>query len=269
MDRLLLSVVALLFFGYLSAQERPIKTVYFEFDKFNLPNNQIEIIVNFIKRIDTAKVESIQIYGYCDDRGANQYNDELSKKRVLTVQNILTENGFNKSKIIVFEGKGRVVLKKEELENIYEIRSKNRRVDLFAVNKNSFGNGIYNSFQENHKVGDRIYLDNILFLLGSSKLTEQSKKELDKIIILLQKHKSLEFKIIGHVCCTSSKHSDAIDIETTEPKLSLNRAKAVYNYLNGKGINRLRMQYSGNGNKSPLGKGDAQDRRVEFLIIKN
>ena len=61
MDRLLVSVVALLFFGYLSAQERPIETVYFEFDKFNLPNNQIEIIVNFIKRIETAKVEAIQI----------------------------------------------------------------------------------------------------------------------------------------------------------------------------------------------------------------
>ena len=267
MERLL-SVVALLFWGYLSAQERPIETVYFEFDKFNLPNNQIETIVNFIKRIDTAKVESIQIYGYCDDRGANQYNDELSRKRVLTVQNILTENGFNKSKIIVFEGKGRVILKKDEPENLYEIRSKNRRVDLFAVNKNSFGNGIYNSFQENHKVGDRIYLDNILFSLGSSKLTEQSKKELDKIIILLQKHKTLEFEIKGHVCCTSELSSDAIDKETAERKLSVNRAKNVFKYLMDNGINSLRMRYSGLGNKFPLGQGDALDRRVEFLILK-
>ena len=38
---------------------------------------------------------------------------------------------------------------------------------------------------------------------------------------------------------------------------------------NSKGINRLRMHYSGNGNQSPLGKEKALDRRVEFLIIKN
>lgn len=264
-----LYILSLLLFSHLSAQDKPIETVYFDFNKFKLNYNQIETIVDFIQKLDTTSVESIQIYGYCDDRGTNDYNYKLSKKRVSTVQRILTENGFNKNKIVIIEGKGRVILSKDQIENLSETRSKNRRVDVFVVNKNSFGNGIYNSLHDNHKIGDRIYLENILFALGSSKLIEKSKKELDKIIVLLQKHKSLEFKIIGHVCCTSNKLSDAIDKETTEPKLSLNRAKTVYNYLNIKGINRLRMHYSGNGNQSPLGKGDALDRRVEFLIIKN
>jgi outer membrane protein OmpA-like peptidoglycan-associated protein len=261
-------ILLLLYSSFLLAQGKLVETVYFEFDKFTLDNNQKQTIVHFIKKMDTTKVESIQIYGYCDDRGANDYNFELSKNRVITVQNILTENGFNKNKIAIIEGKGRVIVQKDRVENISETRSKNRRVDLFIVRKNSFGNGIYNSFQEEHKVGDRIYLENIHFAFGSSTLTEQSKKELDNIVLLLQQQKTLEFEIRGHVCCTPSYFQDAIDKDTRERKLSLNRAKNVYRYLMLKGINSLRMHYVGSGNKFPLGQGDALDRRVEFLILK-
>ena len=258
----------LLWFGCLFAQEKTIETVYFEFDKYALPEKQEQIVVDFIKTIDTAKIESIQIYGYCDDRGDNDYNYKLSKNRVETVQKILTNNGFNKNKIVIIEGKGRVVIKKDTVENLNETRSKNRRVDLILVKKNSFGKGIYNSFQKKHTVGDRIFLENILFVMGSSKLTTKSKEELDKIAVQLQKDKTMEFEIRGHVCCTPSYYNDAIDKETKERKLSLNRAKTVYRYLLSKNINSLRMNYKGCGNQFPLGKGDALDRRVEFLISK-
>lgn len=262
------SVIVLLLFSCLSAQEKTVETVYFEFDKFTLYKQQVQIIVDFIKKTDTSKVETIQIYGYCDDRGENDYNYTLSKNRVKTVENILVTNGFNKNKIVIVEGKGRVILKNDALENITETRSKNRRVDLFLVKKNSFGNSIYNSFQDDHKVGDRIYLEKILFPLGSSKLTEQSKQELDKIVTLLQTQKSLEFEIKGHVCCTPSYFDDAIDKDSRERKLSVNRAKNTYKYLISKGINSLRMKYIGCGNKFPSGQGEELDRRVEFLITK-
>ena len=261
-------ILLLLFFCHLKAQEKPIETVYFEFDKYNLYNNQIQTIIDFAKNADTSKIESIQIYGYCDDRGDNDYNYKLSKNRVKTVQDILTYNGFNKNKIVVIEGKGRILIQKDSIDNLMEIRNKNRRVDLFIVKKNSYGKGIYNSFQEKHKVGDRIYLENIFFALGRSVLTIQSKKELDKIVLLLQKHPTLQFEIRGHVCCTPSYYDDAIDKATHERKLSLNRARNVFKYLISKNINSLRMSYRGCGNKFPLGKGDALDRRVEFLILK-
>jgi outer membrane protein OmpA-like peptidoglycan-associated protein len=261
-------VILLLFFGYLSAQEKPIQTVYFEFDKYTLYDQQIKNIADFVKKSDTTKIESVQIYGYCDDRGDNDYNYELSTNRVKTVQNVLTANGFNKNKIVIIEGKGRVILKKDTEENIAETRSKNRRVDLFIVKKNSFGKGIYNSFQENHKVGDRIYLENILFALGSSALPLESKRELDKIAAILQKNQTLEFEIRGHVCCTPRYYPDAIDEYTHERKLSLNRARNVYRYLISKKISPQRMSYKGCGNRFPLRKGEALDRRVEFLITK-
>jgi outer membrane protein OmpA-like peptidoglycan-associated protein len=261
-------IIPYLFFAYLSAQEKPVKTVYFEFDKYTLHEPEIKTIVDFVKKVDTTKIESIQIYGYCDDRGDNDYNYKLSKNRVNTVQNILISHGFNKNKIVIIEGKGRVILNKDTVENLNETRSKNRRVDLILVRKNSFGKGIYNSFQEKHKVGDRIYLEHILFDMGKSTLTPKSKQELDKIALILQKNTSLQFEIRGHVCCTPSSYDDAIDKETNERRLSSNRARTVYKYLISKNINRMRMSYKGYGNRFPLGKGDEYDRRVEFYITK-
>ena len=176
--------------------------------------------------------------------------------------------GFNESKIIILEGKGRIVVRQDTVENLHETRSKNRRVDLIVVKRNSYGKGIKNSFKNNLKVGDKIYLENILFEMGSSKLTENSKKELNKIALLLQEKKTLQFEIRGHVCCTPKDYTDAIDKITKERRLSWNRAKTVFMYLISQKISKSRMTYLGCGNKYPLGKGDNVDRRVEFLITK-
>ena len=193
----------------------------------------------------------------------------MSVNRVSTVRDILIENGFNKNKILIIEGRGRVLIQKDAIEDLSKLRSHNRRVDMMLVPKNSFGRGIYNSIQEKHNVGDRIYFENILFPLGSSVLTLASLKELDKIIEQLNNNKGLEFEIRGHVCCTPSHFKDAVDRATSERKLSVNRAKAVFRYLLSKKINSLRMSYKGCGNQFPLGQGPKLDRRVEFLITKN
>lgn len=258
----------LFFIFNLSAQKKPVETVYFDFDKYDLTEQQTKVVVNFIKTIDTSKIESVQIYGYCDDRGNDEYNFRLSNNRVNTIQKLLLENGFNQSKIIILEGKGRVIIRPDTVENLHETRSQNRRVDLIAVKRNSFGKGIYTSFKNRLKVGDKIYLDNILFDMGSSKLTNNSKKELDKIAQTLLEKKALEFEIRGHVCCTPEIYSDGIDKVTKERRLSWNRAKTVFIYLMDKKIAKSRMTYQGCGNRYPLGKGDNLDRRVEFLITK-
>ncbi|GGA69021.1 membrane protein [Flavobacterium palustre] len=260
-------ITAFFCFG-LFAQEKKISTVYFEFDKSNIDAVQQQMLVDFVSKIDTATVETIQIYGYCDDRGNNDYNLKLSQNRVNSVKSILVANRFNKSKIVIVEGKGRVLLDDYSGGSLEDIRSKNRRVDLLIVKKNSFGKGIYTSFQDKHEVGDRIFLENIFFELGSSKLTVASQKELDRIAEILQKNKKIEFEIRGHVCCTPDYYKDAIDRATKERKLSLNRAKSVFMYLISKNVSSLRMIYKGLGNQFPLGRGDEFDRRVEFLITK-
>lgn len=256
-------ILLFLFFGYLSAQEKNVYSVYFEFDKFTLNNDQINGLINLLKD-KKGPVGNIQLFGYCDDRGSADYNDKLSIKRVSTVQGILTDKGIPINKIFICEGKGRVMIALDSVKSLEKIRDKNRRVNLIFSS-----NPIYNSIPENPKVGDLINLDKIVFDMGSSILSLKAKRELDNYIVLLQKHKSIRFEIKGHVCCTSSKYNDAIDEDTEERNLSINRAKNVFTYLRLKGINPYRMTFKGYGNRFPLGKNDESDRRVELLITKN
>lgn len=247
----------------LSAQENPFQSVYFEFDKFVLNKTQINSIIDIVNSADFSQSNAIQLYGYCDDRGSEDYNDKLSYKRVAVVQKILLSNGVPLNKIFICEGRGRVIVDKDTVKNLEKTRYKNRRVDLVFIK-----NTVYNSFPENPKVGDLIILNKILFEMGSSILSVKAKRELDIIVLKLKKQKTLRFEIKGHVCCTSSKYTDAIDIETQKNDLSVNRAKNVFNYFRTKGISPYRMAYKGYGNQFPLGKGDDFDRRVEFVVTK-
>lgn len=254
-------IVCVLTFGLLSAQINTVQSVYFELDKFSLNQNEINKMVKLLDSTNFSRFKAIYLYGYCDDRGTEEYNDKLSKKRVDFIQELLISNGIAQNKIFICEGRGKVNLDKKAVKNIKAIRDKNRRVDLIFV-KNVF----YTSFPENPKVGDNITLDRVTFDMGSSELSINSKKELDRTVLLLKKHKTVRFEIKGHVCCTSNKFSDAIDKETQDRDLSENRAKNVFMYLRSKGINPYRMSYKGYGNQFPLGKDDALDRRVELYI---
>jgi len=247
----------------LAAQENPFRSVYFEFDKFALHKTQMKSIIDIVNSAAFSQYDAIHLYGYCDDRGSEDYNDKLSYKRVAVVQNILVSNGVPLNKIFICEGRGRVNVDKDTVKNLEKTRYKNRRVDLVFIK-----NTVYNSFPENPKVGDLIILNKIEFNMGSSILSVKAKRELDIIVLKLKKQKTLRFEIKGHVCCTSSKYNDAIDNETQKNDLSVNRAKNVFNYFRSKGISPYRMSYKGYGNLFPLGKGDDFDRRVEFKITQ-
>ena len=270
----LVFVTAFFSFGFSFAQEEEIYSIFFEFDKYNLKEEQAEGVVAFVQKIDTARIESIQIYGYCDDRGKDEYNFVLSTNRANTVKNKLIERGIKSKIIITLEGKGRIMLDEDLQTDIPEARSKNRRVDV-VVNYKSITienlkiPGIYSTIKKDAVAGDRIYLEKVLFERGSSQLTVQAKKELDKVALLLLKFKNIQFEVQGHVCCTPTYHREAIDRETKKRELSVNRAKRVFNYLFKKGISNSRMTYRGYGNTQSLKQGSALDRRVELLILKN
>lgn len=264
----------LLSFGCLHAQEQVVHSVYFEFDKFNLDVKQAESVVGFIKATESARIESISIYGYCDDRGKDAYNFKLSNNRATTIQNKLIENGIKNKIIVTIEGKGRVLIDDDIVENLPEVRSKNRRVDV-VINFKELpkeviveGNGIYNTLSKDLKVGDRIFLNDLLFARGSSKLTITTKNELDKVARLLHKYKNYEFEIQGHVCCTPPYQREAIDMDTKKRQLSSNRAENVYKYFILKRIAKNRMKFKGYGTTQPLGKESEYDRRVELVITK-
>jgi len=266
-----IAFLPILFFSLLHAQEEVVHSVYFEFDKFALNEKEVNAVVDFIKKTDSTRIESIQIFGYTDDVGKEAYNFKLSTKRANAIQTKFVENGIKNKIIVTIEGKGRILIDDDIVENLPEKRSKNRRVDV-VLNLRPLPKilipGYYNTIQKNHIVDDHIYLDNILFERGSSKLPFKSKTDLDKIARLLNKYKTLQFEIQGHVCCTPPNQKEAIDLDTKKRQLSINRAQAVYKYLLFKKISKDRMTFKGYGNTVPLGKGTEYDRRVELVITK-
>ena len=92
--RQLFKYLPLLFFGFLNAQEEVVHSVYFEFDKFALNEIQSKEVVDFIKKTDSTRIESIQIFGYTDDIGKEAYNFKLSTKRAAAIQNKFIESGI-------------------------------------------------------------------------------------------------------------------------------------------------------------------------------
>ena len=196
----LLSLFLIVFSSVTFAQEdEVVHSIFFEFDKYNLKEEQADAVVNFVSKIDTSRIESVQIFGYCDDRGKDAYNYTLSTNRANTVKNKLIERGIKSKIIITLEGKGRIMLDEDLQTNIPEARSKNRRVDVVVnfkpiVIEDLKIPGVYSSVHKDAIVGDRIYLDKVLFERGSSQLTYQAKKELDKIAIQLQKNKNIHFE---------------------------------------------------------------------------
>ncbi|RZJ33903.1 MAG: OmpA family protein [Flavobacterium sp.] len=269
--RIFLKLLPLFFAGFIYAQEEVVHSVYFDFDKYSLDEKQADAVVNYIKSTDSTRIESIQIFGYTDDIGKEAYNFKLSTNRANTIKEVLVKNGIRNKIIVTIEGKGRILIDDDVVENLPEKRSKNRRVDvvlnLKALPKIELP-GFYTTVQKKHIIGDHIYLENLLFERGSSKLTFEAKSQLDKVAKLLQKYKNLKFEIQGHVCCTPPYQKEAIDRETRKRQLSQNRAEAVYKYLVFKKIAKTRMTFKGYGNTVPLGKGPEYDRRVELVITE-
>jgi len=256
------------------AQEEIVHSIYFDFDKYELKEDQKESALKFIMALDTTMVESISIYGYTDDRGKDDYNFKLSTKRANTIKETLIEKGIKQKIIVSIEGKGKIRIDDDIVENLPEVRSKNRRVDVVANLKEIIEEvplaipGMYETLSKNNIVGDRIHLKNLLFDRGSSQLTSSAKAELKKVAKLLQKHRNYHFEIQGHVCCTPPYHKEAIDRGTRKRELSKNRAEAVYKYLLLLKVSKNRMTYKGYGTSEPIGKDPRLDRRVEFLITK-
>lgn len=271
----LFSLLFLLFsFVSFAQEDEEVHSIFFEFDKYNLKEEQANAVVAFVSKIDTSRIESVQIFGYCDDRGKDAYNYTLSTNRANTVKDKLIEKGIKSKIIITLEGKGRIMLDEDMQTNVPEARSKNRRVDVVVnfkpiVIEDLKIPGVYSSIKKDRIVGDRIYLDHVLFERGSSQLTYKAKKELDRIALELHKYKNIHFEIQGHVCCTPTFQKEAIDRDTKKRELSTNRAKRVYNYFLMKRISKTRMTFKGYGNTQSLKKGSTLDRRVELLITKN
>ncbi|XXQ67851.1 OmpA family protein [Neisseriaceae bacterium B1] len=105
--------------------------------------------------------------------------------------------------------------------------------------------------------------ENVTFATGSYALSPNAQSSLANAAQTLATYNETTITVVGH---TDSTGSDAIN-----NPLSQNRAQAVANYLNQRGVAANRMSVSGQGSRMPIAsnatvEGRAQNRRVEILI---
>lgn len=269
-------IILLCFCFQLSIAQKALKhQVYFETDKYEIPETEHSRLLLFLSEIENLDIEKVSIYGFCDDRGSDSYNMVLSQQRADAIKEVFSNNEFDESKITNVDGKGEILINFVHEENLSKIRGLNRKVEIIAEPydppRKIVSKPVKKSTEEKLKgelkEGDKILLENILFKTGYSYLTKESKKRLDKIAEVLVERKDIYFTVEGHVCCTYGTR-DAIDRKTKKRNLSVARAKAVYDFLARKGVSRSRMRYVGLKRKFPLGGEPAYDRRVEIQVTQ-
>ncbi len=110
-----------------------------------------------------------------------------------------------------------------------------------------------------------VVLKNIFFVTGRSDILPASEDELGALFTFLKANPSVSVEISGH---TDNQGNDKANLELSEA-----RAKAVSQYLIGKGINRSRLSWKGFGSQRPVAGNNSEqgrqlNRRVEFRIVK-
>src|SRR5438552_2565351 len=87
-----------------------LKTVYFDFDKYDIRPNDAKTLDANAAWLKTNANNLVLIEGHCDERGTNEYNLALGEKRAKAAMNYLVAQGVQASRItIISYGKERPV----------------------------------------------------------------------------------------------------------------------------------------------------------------
>ena len=117
---------------------------------------------------------------------------------------------------------------------------------------------------EKPQSGKKIRIDKLYFQADSSRITEDAFPILDEFASYLRANPEVKIEIGGHT--NNRCHEIVCD------RLSEDRAKAVADYLAGKGIRSNRMTYKGYGKREPIANNDyfhgrRKNQRVEIKIL--
>lgn len=119
-------------------------------------------------------------------------------------------------------------------------------------------------FTENFKSGQKIPMNNLNFDEKETRLSPNAYPELDRLIDILEKNKSVRIEIAGHADDSGKERIDNL--------LALRRAKAVARYLTSHSLDESRIEVKSYSNKRPLVPGNSEkakqrNRRVEITVL--
>lgn len=270
--------------------------VYFDFDRYDLTATGRQTLNSIVAK---PNLFSATIYGHTDQLGTESYNELLSLKRAEAVKNYLLSQGVNVSKIKLVKGFGETMPAISLLDPVS--RRSNRRVvviadyevfarDSIIIEKKPAAPPVLDTqpvkpaepappklidqvTDTATRAGTNIVLKNINFFGGRHVFLPESYPALFELLEVMRKVPSLQVEIQGHICCQNGP-GDGLDIDTGEPFLSYNRARAVFEFLVENGIDRKRMSFKGFGHSRPIidfERTEAErttNRRVEIKILK-
>jgi outer membrane protein OmpA-like peptidoglycan-associated protein len=124
--------------------------------------------------------------------------------------------------------------------------------------------GAYDDGIRVKSIKDEMSKIEIYFYAGSAEIREESKPIIAEIISYLKENPEVKIVVEGH--------TDNVGSESSNQKLSENRAKIVMNKLIEGGINKDRLSIKGYGSKQPISDngteaGRAQNRRVTIRKV--
>jgi outer membrane protein OmpA-like peptidoglycan-associated protein len=117
-----------------------------------------------------------------------------------------------------------------------------------------------------HEVGHVIRLDNVIFPVGRSRISEDSFTELNVVVEMMKENKSMIIQLEGHTDYQGNAKDNL--------KLSKERVESVKRYISSKGIAKNRIKTKAFGGTMPLSRDNTPEahrlnRRVELRILEN
>lgn len=264
-----LFITGLLWTVIVAAQETKPVYVYFAFNKHDLTAASRATLDSLTDSLDIS--DRIELHGYTDAVGSDEYNNRLSAERVRTVEKYLLDIGWERKDISIIQAHGeKMPLNDNATEND---RSLNRRVEIRILRGQAVQSLKQQLGDSTLKTGTTITLRNIQFEGGTRHFLKTSYPALEELLDAMKAYPELVIRVEGHICCQLDK-GDGPDLETGESNLSEVRAKAVMDYLVENGIDAKRISYAGLGHSQPIylfpETTEAEmiaNRRVEIKII--
>lgn len=254
------------------AQQKDTVVVHFEFDRSEITIAAATTLDSLFGANQQGKLQQVKLFGHCDFIGSNAYNDSLSQARILSVKKFLHGKGIPDSVFAVETAYGE--RKPARVGTSDEARAYNRRVELLIEKTNIETASIRNLTEriKDSAASSNLVLENLNFEGGRHFLLPESMPILEELLKALQNNPTVVIEIQGYVCCIEPDQ-DGLDLDLNTYNLSVQRAKAIYEYLIEKGIDAKRLRYQGFGGRRkiyPYERDEferSKNRRVEINII--
>ena len=213
----------------------------------------------YVNRIgqDPLRIKARKIYGM------NRTDPVISRNDALKILSIPENIELLK------QGKIVILLDKEQLTYTAQPRQKDE--DYYVLyrdlNQYMYENKVKDVSVVPTRDGTKISIQNLKFTADSAQLLPSEEKRLDSIAYMLE-----DVAQSGEFSITVEGHTASVGKPEGELNLSIERAQAIVQAMQKRGINTTNFTFKGYGGTMPVGdnsttEGRALNRRVEIIVV--